>query len=157
GPIAIVVTVGRGPVTHSKEWTCWFPFTFEQSAMGTPLKPFFVPPLLFLRAKRKGATLQRSVAPGLLIGVGWARPRGCGGRYLQLSQLSQQLGQQRRAQIRCHKLGRQGSQHSAGGHSTGTLRQRLTHTSSGTHTLTRLQTVVGTHSVTVYGTRHVTV
>ncbi len=36
--------------------------------------------------------------------------------------------------------------------STGTLRQRLTHTSTGTHVLTRLQTVQGTHSVTWYGT-----
>ncbi len=41
--------------------------------------------------------------------------------------------------------------------STGTLRQRLTHTSTGTQVLTRLQTVQGTHSVTVYGTLQWTV
>ena len=36
-------------------------------------------------------------------------------------------------------------------------RQRLTHTSTGTQVLTRLHTVQGTHSVTVYGTQQVTV
>jgi len=38
-----------------------------------------------------------------------------------------------------------------------TLCHRLTHTSSGTHTFTFLQTVQGTHSLTVYGTFTVTV
>ena len=46
-----------------------------------------------------------------------------------------------------HGVGQHGA--GQGSHATGTWRQRLTHTSTGTQVLTRLQTVQGTHSVTV--------
>lgn len=71
----------------------------------------------------------------------------------------QQLGWQ-------HGVGQGAGQHGAGqgaGHGagqgwhTGTMRQRLTHTSTGTQVLTCLQIVQGTHWVTVYGTQVFTV
>jgi hypothetical protein len=65
-------------------------------------------------------------------------------QQLLLQQLLLQLLLQ---QLLLPQLLQHGSQH--GAHSTGTRRHRLTHTSSGTQTLTRLQTVQGTHSVTV--------
>src|SRR5262249_38048821 len=92
-----------------------------------------------------------------------------GGHYLAetfesqlLQPLSQQVSQARRrwnsflTQLSLH-----GSQASHGFFSsqqvTGTLRHRGTHTSSQTRVLTFLQTVTGTHSVTLYGTLQVTV
>ena len=66
-------------------------------------------------------------------------------------QESQQESQhKRREQSRSHRLGFLHSQPpQAFEDSTGTLWRRLTGTSSSTHTLTRLQTVTGTHSFTV--------
>src|SRR5439155_10506863 len=88
-----------------------------------------------------------------------ADPDGAGGHYLQpLSQHVSLAWQQKRCdRSRSHRLVRHSFSQQpafacgqgACGHSHGTLRQRFTHTSSGTHTLTRLQTVTGTHSVTV--------
>jgi hypothetical protein len=76
---------------------------------------------------------QHGVQQQLVVQQGWLQV-GCG----------QQVG-----------AGQAGAGHGAGhgagqgAHSTGTLRQRLTHTSTGTHVLTRLQIVQGTFSVTV--------
>jgi hypothetical protein len=65
----------------------------------------------------------------------------------QQEDVQQLLSQQEDLQ---HGAGQHEVQHGAGQHShTGTLRQRLTHTVSGTQTFTCLQTVQGTHSVTV--------
>src|SRR5262249_47812368 len=106
-------------------------------------------------------------------GSSGADPDFCGGHYLQqlVAQLLSQHGSQairlwnRRFVQLClqhvsqllqqlvlhagaHVVGQAGAHVSL----HGTLRQRFTHTSFSTHTLTFLHTVTGTHSVTVYGT-----
>jgi hypothetical protein len=57
-----------------------------------------------------------------------------------------QLGWQ---QLVCGQAGAGVGQAGAGATVTGTRRHRVTHTSTGTQVLTRLQTVQGTHSFTV--------
>src|SRR5438046_1513357 len=110
--------------------------------------------------KRRTGTTLGSVAP---VRGGQPEPAEAGsgfkgGPYLAETFVSPPLSQpqvsqaSRRWNSRFTQLSLQESQASHGSQATGTLRQRGTHTSSQTRVLTFLQTVTGTHSVTLYGT-----